>query len=118
MPFRPPCSAEIGLPPDAGYGRDIYNQFVIHSDRRDVLMADLKQRDIGTEISYPRPLHLQACFSELGYRSGDFPESERAAERTLALPIYPELTAEMQTTVVDAISEFQAAAHLRREFSS
>ncbi|MCX7669239.1 MAG: DegT/DnrJ/EryC1/StrS family aminotransferase, partial [Anaerolineae bacterium] len=95
----------VVLPHDAGYGRHIYNQFVIRVDRRERVIAMLKARQIGHEIYYPVPLHLQECFAGLGYRPGDLPESERAANETLALPIYGELTAEMQEAVVAAVAE-------------
>lgn len=86
--------------------RHIYNQYVIESDDRDNLRAFLADRGIGTEVYYPVPLHMQKCFSDLGYRQGDCPKAERAAQRTLALPIYPELSVDQQNYVIEQIHSF------------
>ena len=86
----------------------IYNQFVLRVERRDDLMAFLKQKGIGSEIYYPVPFHMQECFRYLGHNEGDFPESERAARETLAIPIYPELSDIQQAEVVESITSFYA----------
>lgn len=87
--------------------RHIYNQFVIQvPEKRDELRAELARKDIGTEVYYPVPLHLQECFADLGYKKGDLPVAETAAETTLALPIYPELDEAQLVYVVDCIRDF------------
>lgn len=88
--------------------RHIFHQYVIRvPNHRDALMEHLKARDIATKVYYPIPLHLQECFKYLGYKEGDFPESEKAARESFALPVYPEITAEQQEYVVNAIQDFK-----------
>lgn len=84
----------------------IYNQYVIRIKHRDNLKEALKEAGVGTEIYYPVPLHLQECYSELGYIEGDLPASEEASRQVLALPVYPELTQEQQEQIVKIIGGF------------
>lgn len=84
----------------------VYHQYVIRTPMRDGLREHLTKREVGTAIYYPLGLHEQKCFAYLGYTKGDFPETERAANETLALPIYPEISRDAQRYVVGAIAEF------------
>ena len=97
---------EVSLPVQAPDRTHIYNQFVIRVPERDRLKQHLGAAGIGTEIYYPVPFHLQKCFADLGYKPGAFPVAEAAASSSLALPIYPELTAAQQAAVVGAIRNF------------
>ncbi len=103
--------SKSGLPvslPFTGRDRHIFNQYVIRVLRRDELKSFLQKKGVGTEIYYPVPMHLQECFTYLGMGRGSFPESERAANETLALPIYPELTEAQQDYVFNCVREFFA----------
>lgn len=99
--------AGIVVPPPELAGRGhVYHQYVVRVPRRDALREYLASRGIGSEVYYPIALHQQACFASLGYKSGDFPESERATEEVLALPIFPEVEAAERERVVAAMAEF------------
>jgi len=108
---------QVGLP-SVITNRHIFNQYVIRLSCRDQLQAALQQQGIGTEVYYPIPMHLQECFAYLGHGVGAFPESERAAKETLALPISPELSESQLRYVVESIRDFVATNLLtERTFS-
>jgi dTDP-4-amino-4,6-dideoxygalactose transaminase len=98
--------AAVALPVELPGRRHVYNQFVIRSRRRDELRRHLTEAGIGCEVYYPQPMHMQACFASWGYRAGDFPESERAAAESLAIPVYPELTPPMMEHIVSSVVDF------------
>jgi dTDP-4-amino-4,6-dideoxygalactose transaminase len=101
----PRSAAAPVVPPVVATDRHIFNQYVIRASRRDDLQAALKRQGVSTEVYYPVPMHLQECFSYLGYRTGAFPQSERAAKETLALPVHPELSEAQARYVVDVIHD-------------
>jgi dTDP-4-amino-4,6-dideoxygalactose transaminase len=97
---------DLRLPVIQYQNRHIFNQFVIQVPERDRLRQFLTEEGIGTDIYYPLPLHLQECYSFLKYQRGDFPAAEKVSEKTLALPIYPELTEDQQVYVIERIKAF------------
>jgi dTDP-4-amino-4,6-dideoxygalactose transaminase len=109
-----PVLRSVITPPPVAGSRHIINQYVIRTRDRDGLKDFLKVRQVGTEVYYPVPMHLQQCFADLGYLKGDFPHSEDAAQTTLALPIYPELTDAQKKHVVGALAAFAAEKTARR----
>ena len=98
---------DIITPKEASACKHIYNQYTIRVKDRDNLREYLKVKGIATEIYYPLPLHLQECFKDLGYKKGDFPESESAAKETLSIPVYPELTEGEIREVASAICNYE-----------
>jgi dTDP-4-amino-4,6-dideoxygalactose transaminase len=106
----------VQLPLKHPKGKHVWNQYGIRVPfgRRDALKAHLQQRGIGCEIYYPVPLHMQECFSDLGYSLGCLPHTEAAAREILHLPVYPELTEGEQDAVVEGIEAFYMSGAFRR----
>ncbi|MGH9524409.1 MAG: DegT/DnrJ/EryC1/StrS family aminotransferase [Terriglobales bacterium] len=102
------AGVDVGLPA-ISTSRHIFNQYVIRVPARDRLRDFLNRKEIGNEVYYPLPLHLQECFAYLKQMPGEFPHSERAARETLAIPIFPEVSDTQAKYVVDSIAEFYAS---------
>jgi dTDP-4-amino-4,6-dideoxygalactose transaminase len=98
--------ADVRLPDQPAYGRSVFHQFTLRHPRRDALRAHLAQREVGTDLIYPVPLHLQKCYSELGYGRGAFPVAEQAAETCVSLPMFPELTDAQVDHVIASVNSF------------
>ena len=95
------------LPAQPGYGRSVFHQFTLRHPRRDALRAHLSEAGVGTDLIYPIPLHLQACYSGLGRPRGSYPAAEEACETCLSLPVFPELTDEQVGWVVEGVNRFE-----------
>jgi dTDP-4-amino-4,6-dideoxygalactose transaminase len=95
----------LKLPVSRPENYHVYHQFTVRFQRRDELKAKLAEREIGSAVFYPSPLHLQRAYASLGYGPGDFPESEKAASEVLSLPIFPELTHKELIQVAAAVRE-------------
>ncbi|MFD0680813.1 MULTISPECIES: DegT/DnrJ/EryC1/StrS family aminotransferase [unclassified Paenibacillus] len=99
-------NSKVQTPVEAEGHHHIYHQYTLRVKRRDELQSFLQEQGVSTMIYYPKPLHLQPVFSELGYKEGDLPHTEKAAEEAISLPIFPELTTEQQQYVVAKIADF------------
>jgi len=96
--------------PERGGAEHVFHQYVIRAERRDELREWLTRAGVETQVYYPVPLHLQPCFAPLGFRAGQFPHAEQASRECLALPIYPELSDDQLSHVVDTIAAFYRGA--------
>jgi dTDP-4-amino-4,6-dideoxygalactose transaminase len=97
----------VATPKEMAYAKHVYHLYIIRVPEREKLQAHLEAKGIATGLHYPVPLHMQKCFTHLGYKEGDFPVTEKAAKEILSLPMYPELTEEQIKYVADAIREFK-----------
>jgi len=100
---------QVSTPKVRDYNYHIYHQYTILAEKRDELRAFFKENDIGCEVYYPRALHLQECYADLGYKQGQLPVSEDFSQKALSIPVFPELTSEEQDIVIGAIKEFYGA---------
>ncbi|TWT85412.1 Aminotransferase [Posidoniimonas polymericola] len=107
----------LGVPGVAQGRRSVWNQYTVRVEdgARDALQQYLAERQIGSAVYYPVPLHLQKCFAELGYKEGDLPHTEQAAREVLSLPVFPELTKAEQTEVIEAVTAFAAEARTNQK---
>lgn len=97
------ADSSVRTPTAMPYSHHVYHVYVVRSPQRDALQQQLQQQGVQTGIHYPIPVHLQPAYSDLGYKSGDFPHSEQAASEVLSLPMYAELTPAQISTVVDSL---------------
>jgi dTDP-4-amino-4,6-dideoxygalactose transaminase len=97
---------DLRMPEQPAYGKSVFHQFTVRHPRRDALRGHLTKRDVGTDLIYPVPLHLQKCYANLGYGPGSFPVSERAASTCVSLPIFPELTDAQVDHVIASVNSF------------
>ena len=99
-------SSPINTPKIAANNVSIYHQYTITVPQRDELQKFLAENQVSSAVFYPKPLHLQDCFSGLGYKQGDLPVAERLSSQVLSLPVYPELTAEQIDYVAQMVLKF------------
>ncbi len=97
---------DVRLPDQPGYGKSVFHQFTIRHPRRDALREHLTKHEVGTDLIYPVPLHLQKCYANLGQAAGSLPVAEKAAANCVSLPIFPELTDAQVEHVIASINSF------------
>ena len=102
--------ARVSMPQDDPRNESVYHLFVVYVDNRDAVRADLEARGVETSVHYPRPLHLQKAYGRLGHAPGSFPNAERACERALSLPLFPEMSLEQAEYVARALVETMGKA--------
>jgi dTDP-4-amino-4,6-dideoxygalactose transaminase len=102
-------SGFVTLPYEPSSSRAVYHLYVVRTQNRDELQKHLNEAGVGTGIHYPIPVHLQAAYASFGWKKGDFPQSEEAAEQILSLPMFAGLTADQQKRVAETISQFAAS---------
>ncbi len=100
--------SQIKLPFIHEKATSIYNQFTLIVENREGLLEHLRKNDIGCAVYYPKPLHIQECFSKLGYEKGDMPIAEEISQKVISIPIFSEITTEQQDYVIEKIKEFYA----------
>lgn len=100
--------ADVRLPEQPAYGKSVFHQFTIRHPRRDALREHLAKHEVGTDLIYPVPLHLQKCYAGLGKGVGSFPVAEKAAATCVSLPIFPELTDAQVGHVIASVNSFEA----------
>ncbi|MEO7599498.1 MAG: DegT/DnrJ/EryC1/StrS family aminotransferase, partial [Opitutus sp.] len=100
--------AEVRLPDQPEYGQSVFHQFTVRHPRRNALREHLAKAEVGTDLIYPVPLHLQKCYAPLGLGTGSFPVAEKAAETCVSLPIFPELRDEQVEHVIASVNSFHS----------
>jgi dTDP-4-amino-4,6-dideoxygalactose transaminase len=102
------------MPYEPSWSKGVYHLYVVQVENREAVQSALTNENIGTGIHYPIPLHLQKAYTRLGYRRGDLPVSENAAQRILSLPMYPGISEADQVRVVEALAQTVKGAVVQR----
>ena len=98
-------NTDLTVPTIADENESVYHMYILQSENREVVLSKLKEAGVATGVYYPVPLHLQKVYKNLGYKEGDMPVSEYLSHRTFAIPVYPELTEDQITYIIDSIKK-------------